>query len=159
MPCLWWCVDAHSKWPEVYIMNSTTTTKTLEVLRQFFSAYGLTEQLVTDNGPQFTSEEFLAFVKCNGIKHVRTTPYHPSSNGLAERFVLSLKQSLKTTKHLSSRVSNFLLSYRSCPVYTFPAKVSGHDSICYDQAVTSMWRRNKHFSVMNLVVPFSKTAA
>ena len=37
-------------------------------------------------------------------------------------------------------------------------EVSGHDSICYDQAVTSMWRRNKHFSVMNLVVPFSKTA-
>ena len=108
-------MDAHSKWPEVYIMNSTTTTKTLEVLRQIFSAYGLPEQLVTDNGPQFTSEEFSVFVKCNGIKHIRTVPYHPSSNGLAERSV----QSLKTTKHSgqswSSRVSSFLLSYRSVP--------------------------------------------
>ena len=63
-----------------------------------FSAYGLPEQMVTDNGPQFTSDEFAAFAKGNGIKHIRTAPYHPASNGLAERFVKSFKQSLKTTE-------------------------------------------------------------
>ena len=113
------CADAHSKWPEVHIMSSTTTTKTLEVLRQMFAAYGLPEQIVTDNGPQFTSEEFALFAKRNGIKHIRTAPYHPASNGLAERLVQSLKQSLKTTSNtglsLSTRVANFLLSYRSVP--------------------------------------------
>ena len=98
------CVDAHSKWPEVHIMNSTTTSKTLEILRKIFSAY---EQMVTDNGPQFTSDEFATFAKANGIKHIRTAPYHPASNGLAERFVQSFKQSLKTM--LSSGRS---LSYR-----------------------------------------------
>ena len=71
------CVDAHSKWPEVKIMNSTTTTKTLEVLRQIFAGTGIPEQIVTDNGPQFTSDDFAAFVKNNGIKHVRSPPYHP----------------------------------------------------------------------------------
>ena len=91
------CIDAHSKWPEVHIMSSTTTTKTLEVLRQTFAAYGLPEQIVTDKGPQFISDEFANFTKANGIKHIRTAPYHPASNGLAERFVQSLKQSLKTT--------------------------------------------------------------
>ena len=113
------CVDAHSKWPEVHIMQSTTTTKTLEVLRQIFSSYGLPEQIVTDNGPQFISEEFAMFAKGNGIKHTRTAPYHPASNGLAERFVQSLKISLKTTassgRSLSHRVSSYLLSYRSAP--------------------------------------------
>ena len=113
------CVDAHSKWPEVHLMSSTTTTKTLEVLRNVFSAHGLPEQLVTDNGPQFVSDEFAAFVKLNGIKHIRIAPYHPASNGLAERFVQSLKQSLKATVSsglpLSHRVANFLLTYRTTP--------------------------------------------
>ena len=52
---------------------------------------------MTDNGPQFTAEEFDIFTKRNGIKHVKSAPYHPASNGLAERFIQSLKQSLKAS--------------------------------------------------------------
>ena len=44
-------VDAHSKWPEMFIMSDNTTQKTLEVLRQIFAVYGLPEQIVSDNGP------------------------------------------------------------------------------------------------------------
>ena len=46
-------VDAHSKWLEVIPMSSTTTEKTIAVLRNLFASYGLPEQLVSDNGPQF----------------------------------------------------------------------------------------------------------
>ena len=60
-------VDTHSKWPKVYPMSSTTTGKTIDVLRQMFAMHGLPKQLVSDNGPQFTSEEFSYFMKCNGI--------------------------------------------------------------------------------------------
>ena len=42
-------VDAHSKWPEVFEMLNTKYQKTIEILRQVFSAYGLPEQLVSDN--------------------------------------------------------------------------------------------------------------
>ena len=112
-------VDAHSKWPEVAIMKSTTSAKTIEVLRTMFSAHGLPEQIVTDNGPQFVSEDFEAFLKQNGIKHIRTAPYHPSSNGLAERFVQSLKLALKASLNsgmsLTQRLSNYLLTYRTTP--------------------------------------------
>ena len=80
-------VDAHSKWPEVHIMKDTTTTKTIDVLRNIFSSYGIPEQLVTDNGPQFISDDFAMFVRMNGIKHIRCAPYHPATNGLVERFV------------------------------------------------------------------------
>ena len=51
-------VDVHSKWGEVWEINSTTSSRTIQVLRQLFAAYGLPQQLVTDNGPQFTSDEF-----------------------------------------------------------------------------------------------------
>ena len=89
-------VDAHSKWPEVIEMSTTSSGRTIEVLRQLFARFGLPEQLVSDNGTQFTSEEFATFTKANRIKHIRTTPYHPSSNGLAERFVQTFKKAMKT---------------------------------------------------------------
>ena len=43
-------VDAHSKWPEVSMMSSTTVSKIMDVLRQMFAAYGLPDQIVSDNG-------------------------------------------------------------------------------------------------------------
>ena len=81
-------VDAHSKWPEVYDKHSSTTSQhTITMLQHLFAMYGLPLQLVSDNGPQFISSDFAEFMKKNGIKHIRCAPYHPSSNGLAERFV------------------------------------------------------------------------
>ena len=64
-------MDAHSKWPEIVEMNSTTSQRTIVELRKMFAAHGLPQQLVSDNGPQFISDEFAAFMKSNGIKHIR----------------------------------------------------------------------------------------
>ena len=72
-------VDAHSKWPEVMTMSSTTTRHTIDALTAVFARYGLPDQLVSDNGPQLTSCEFCHFLKRNGIKHILSAPYHPSS--------------------------------------------------------------------------------
>ncbi|XP_056089739.1 uncharacterized protein K02A2.6-like [Rhinichthys klamathensis goyatoka] len=111
-------VDAHSKWPEVQLMTSTTAERTIEVLRNLFSHYGLPEVLVSDNGPQFVSQEFVTFLKANHVKHIRSAPYHPATNGQAERFVQSLKQALKTSKGSSTlqrRLETFLLTYRNTP--------------------------------------------
>ena len=108
-------VDSHSKWPEVFIMSTTTVSKTIEVLRVMFAAYGLPEQIVLDNGPQFISSEFATFLKQNGVKHICSAPYHPSTSGLAERFIQPLKQSLKATQNtgrsLSHRLYDFLFTY------------------------------------------------
>ena len=112
-------VDAHSKWPEVFEMAETTTAKTIAVLRHLFARYGLPEQLVSDNGPQFVSADFTQFLKANGVKHSKCAPYHPSSNGAAERFVRTFKQAMKAGKSdgraFSHRLENFLLSYRTTP--------------------------------------------
>ncbi|XP_015231242.1 PREDICTED: uncharacterized protein LOC107085444 [Cyprinodon variegatus] len=117
-------VDAHSKWPDVAIMRSTTTRKTIERLEEMFSRYGIPEQLVSDNGPQFVAEEMEAFLKMNGIQHIKSAPYHPSTNGLAERFVQTLKHSLKASVFqgsLHQRLYSFLLTYRNTPHSTTKA--------------------------------------
>jgi len=115
-------VDAYSKWPEVIEMSSTTAAQTITMLRQIFATHGIPEQLVSDNGPQFTSSEFAEFCKSNGVKHIRVSPYHPASNGLAERMVQTFKQSMKKTAKdnvpLQRRLANFLLSYRTTPQAT-----------------------------------------
>eukprot|EP00731_Ephydatia_muelleri_P030058 Em0021g581a len=77
-------------------MPNTTSQKTIEILRQVLSAYGLPEQLVSDNGPQFISREFAEFMAKNGIKHIRSAPYHPATNGQVERFVQTFKRAMKT---------------------------------------------------------------
>ena len=70
-------VDSHSKWLEVEIMPSVTSESTIEKLRNMSARYGVPMQLVSDNGPQFTSREFADFMKQNGIKHTLVAPYHP----------------------------------------------------------------------------------
>ncbi|KAL6723825.1 hypothetical protein Aduo_018789 [Ancylostoma duodenale] len=74
-------VDAKSKWPEVMKMGSTTAEKTAVNLKEVFSRHGLPEQLVSDNGPPFTSRDFREYCEYRGIEQIFTPPYHPNSNG------------------------------------------------------------------------------
>ena len=117
-------IDSHSKWIEVIPTRLMTASKTIEILRNLFSSYGLPEVLVSDNGPGFVSKEFQRFTEANGIRHIVSPPYHPASNGAAERAVQVVKQALRKqvldTKSASGvsvqhRLSNFLLKYRCTP--------------------------------------------
>ena len=47
-------VDSQSKWLEVIPMKTTTSEKAIDVLRKLFSSHGLYEEIVSDNGPQFS---------------------------------------------------------------------------------------------------------
>ena len=110
-------VDSHSKWLEIEVMSSVTSEATIEKLREMFARFGIPMQLVSDNGPQFTSREFAEFTKANGIKHTLVAPYHPRSNGQAERFVQTFKQYFKTegSNSIKQSLSRFLFSYRTTP--------------------------------------------
>ena len=48
-------------------MSSTTVEDIIVILRRIFALFGLPDQLVSDNGPQFTAREFADFVNANGI--------------------------------------------------------------------------------------------
>lgn len=110
-------IDAHSKWIECELMHSITSSSTIETLRTTFARYGLPDTVVTDNGPSFTSYEFQTFMKNNGIRHLRSAPFRPASNGQAEVAVRIVKEGLKRVEGVSlqTRLSRFLLSYRTRP--------------------------------------------
>ena len=71
-------IDAYSKWPEVHVMESTTTDTVIKHLQQIFATHGLPHQI---DGPQFTAEKFKQFCLSRGIHHTTTALYHPHSNG------------------------------------------------------------------------------
>ena len=115
-------VDAHSKWIEVVYMPSTTKASAtneadLQVLRDIFAVHGLPVELVFDNGPPFASEEFATFTRQKGIRHIRSPPFHPSTNGAAERAVKTFKNGMRKSAiiPLQHKLAAWLLHYRTTP--------------------------------------------
>jgi transposase InsO family protein len=88
-------VDSFSKYCDVVYMRNTNAQQVILALGNFFSIFGLPEEIVSDNGPPFGAFELAKFAKENGIKLTKAPPYHPQSNGLAERNVQTVKKTLK----------------------------------------------------------------
>ena len=103
-------------------MTTITAENTINELRLISAQHGLPEEVVSDEGPQFVSTEFAEFMNKNGIKHTLVPPYHPQSNGAAERSVRVVKEALvkqvlegNKSKSMKHRLADFLLRYRTTP--------------------------------------------
>lgn len=96
-----------------------TAQTTIRKCQEIFSRFGLPLHMVSDNGPMFVSEEFQRFLQQLGIHHKLTAPYHLVTNGEAERFVQTLKNSLKrvTTQNVNLDIAlqRILMRYRITP--------------------------------------------
>ena len=106
-------------------MSTITSTATAQICQKIFATFGVPEVLVTDNGPSFVSAEFEQFLKKNSIHHKTSPPYHPATNGLAERAVQTVKKGLKKMKSgtLQNKLSCFLFRYRNTPQSTNPSQL------------------------------------
>ncbi|XP_037529334.1 uncharacterized protein K02A2.6-like [Rhipicephalus sanguineus] len=106
-------VDAHTKCIEALPVSQANSHS----VRKIFCRFGMPRTLVSDNRTPFTGREFEQFMERNGIAHIRTPPYHPQSNGLAERAVCTIKDGLKkigSTCHITS-LARVLCNYRNAP--------------------------------------------
>lgn len=109
----------YSKWPEATACGEVTTSTIIKWLRYLFARFGLPEEIVSDNGPQFRSNEFAEFLNQNGIKHSKTVPYNPSANGMVERLNRTLKESIQAIELSGEAWEDSLImalgTYRTTP--------------------------------------------
>jgi transposase InsO family protein len=104
-------VDYYSRFIEILKMSNTSATATLKALMSLYARYGFPEEVVTDNGPQFSAEEFKNFHSKYDIIHTTSSPLYPQGNGEAESAVKTSKAILQ-----QDDVMIGLLAYRSTPI-------------------------------------------
>ena len=88
-------VDAYSSYPEPGSISKKSSATVTKVMKSVFARHGIPETVVSDNGPCYNSSEFSVFSKEWGFSHETSSPEHPSSNGLAERAVQTVKNIIK----------------------------------------------------------------
>ncbi|XP_058023905.1 uncharacterized protein K02A2.6-like [Ahaetulla prasina] len=155
-------VDAYSKWLEIILMRSTTAESVISVLRHLFVTHGLPDTLVSDNGPQFTATQFEGYLAEEGIRHVLSAPFHPATNGLAERFVRSAKEALSRIRpgDWQTKIDTFLAVQHRTPCVTTgrsPAELlMGRKLRCPFQDAKQESRHRGCGSEVGVVVPATK---
>jgi transposase InsO family protein len=91
-------MDYFTRWAEVYaIPNQEASTVAEKLVNEFFLRFSPPEQLHSDQGRQFESSLMKEICRLLGIHKSRTTPYHPQSDGLVERFNRTLLSMLATS--------------------------------------------------------------
>lgn len=112
-------VDAYSKYPSIHRTNTTSTKATTDILEEVCANFGYPHTIVSDNATSFTSGEFKDWCAKRGIIHLTGAPYHPATNGAAERLVATFKQSMKKSKlPPKAALQEFLMHYRRTPLAT-----------------------------------------
>ena len=112
-------VDEGSRWPHIYVVRSTKTETVVRKLTDLFTTMGKVKTIISDNGPQFISEEFKNFCDEWGVLHRRVIPYHPQSNGEIERLFRTVMKIIKIAhaqqKDWKLPLQKFLMAYRNMP--------------------------------------------
>ena len=119
----WWnntnylfVVDYYSNFPEICRLPNTQSTTVIQHTKSIFARYGIPEVVISDNGPQYASQEYEEFANTWGFCCNTSSPAYPQSNGLADRTVQTVKNLLEKAKASGEDPYLSLLSYRNTPV-------------------------------------------
>lgn len=111
-----------SKWPELKIFlrhQATNAENVINAMEKIFSSHGILTEIVTDNGPPFSSKAFAEFARNSGFHHRKITPLWPQANGQAENFMKNLGKAIRVAilekKDWGKSLDNFLATYRATP--------------------------------------------
>lgn len=115
--------DSYSKYCDIVLMHSTVAKSVNERLGNIFSYLGLPSKIVSDNGPPFNSYEYNKFLENHHIENLHSPPYHPQSNGSAEKSVSTVKNALKkffidenlSSLSLSQKIQKFRIDHNNSP--------------------------------------------
>ncbi len=88
------CVDDATRLAYVEVLPNEQATTAIGFLKRalaYYGSHGVTvERLMTDNGPAYCSTAHAIACRTLGIRHIRTRPYRPQTNGKAERFIRTM---------------------------------------------------------------------
>ena len=88
-------IDYFSRYVEIAKLSGESSVNVIKHLKSIFARHGIPQELVTDNGPQYSSREFSKFAENFGFIHTNSSPKFPQSNGEVERGVQTIKNLLK----------------------------------------------------------------
>ena len=108
--------DYFSKYPYVFPVTTTSYKATKRCFEELFAAEGRPDELRSDNGTPFQSNEFNLFMKANKIQHITSSPLYPRSNGFIERMVQTIKNSFSKALNRGEPTTTALFNYRSTPI-------------------------------------------
>ena len=91
-------VDYYSKFIEFCRLPNTSSSMVIIHTKSIFARHGIPKSVRSDNGPQFSAMEYSKFAEEWGFAHITSSPYHPQSNGLAEKSVQIIKRMLNKSK-------------------------------------------------------------
>ena len=111
-------VDYYSCFFEVSELHSTTSNTVVRKLKPMFARFGIPERVISDNSPQFSSQEFSDFARKYDFQHTTSSPCYPQSNGMAEKYVQIAKRIFKKTKLDGRDPLLGILEYRTTPLET-----------------------------------------
>ncbi len=110
-------VDRYSKYPLVDEMPIPVSSHAVaQKMQGHMSLFGRPDEIITDNGPQYTGQPFKKFIADCGIKHTTSSPHYPKSNGFIERHVRHIKSIIKKTIQHKGDVQVALLQVRATPI-------------------------------------------
>ena len=111
--------DEYSRFPIVEILESTSAKTVIPKLDSILSCRGIPDIVKSDNGPPFNGSDFSNYAKYMGFKHRKITPLWPRANGETERFMKTIKKSIKSSiaqgLSIKQEMNKFLLAYRATP--------------------------------------------
>ena len=109
-------VDYYSRFPVLHKLVNTTSRVLIQEMKAVFTELGVPSVIVSNGGTQYTSVEFKDFIMQWQIDHRVSSPRYPQSNGMAERFVQTMKSSLIKTMEGGEDIDLALLTYKTTPL-------------------------------------------
>ena len=107
-------VDYYSDNFELNLMQVATTESVIKAIKSHFAGHGIAD-IITDNGPQYASDQFAAFTREWQFQHTTCSPLHSQSNGKAESAVKIAKNLVKKAKRENKDLQMALLEWRNTP--------------------------------------------
>ncbi len=92
-------VDYATRYPEAVALRNISAKSVAEALFSMISRVGIPKEILTDQGTAFMSRTIRELYGLLGIKSVRTSVYHPQTDGLVERFNRTLKTMIRKFVH------------------------------------------------------------